>query len=118
MSCTWSNTGQKSGSRWPSMGVSIACKTRGCTLLGPGPSKMRFGRCKSFTEAFMDAWTPSNDGRDGVWRRLERPRANMARAALTLVRHEATVPGIDQLDEQPGRREAKQDQPLRIHTPG
>ena len=39
MSRTWSNTGQKSGSRWPSSGDSIACKTRGCTLLGPARAR-------------------------------------------------------------------------------
>src|SRR5262249_1872891 len=76
MSCTWSNTGHKSGSRWPTMGVSIACKTRGCTLLGPGPSKIRFGKGTLFTEAFMDACPPSKDGRDGGGRRLERTRAH------------------------------------------
>src|SRR5262245_37201303 len=76
MSRTWSNTGHKSGSRWPTMGVSIACKTRGCTLLGPGPSKIRFGTCTACPEVCMDACPPLKDGRDGVERRLERTRGH------------------------------------------
>src|SRR3990170_4528150 len=32
---------RKSGSRWPTSGVAMARRTRGCTRLGPGPSKRR-----------------------------------------------------------------------------
>ena len=33
----------KSGSRYPIIGVIMACITRGCAVLGPGPSSMRGG---------------------------------------------------------------------------
>ena len=33
----------KSGSRYPIIGVIMACRTRGCAVLGPGPSSMRGG---------------------------------------------------------------------------
>ena len=52
-------------------------------LLGPGPSKIRFGICTSCTEVFMDACPPSKDGRDGGGRRLERTRAHGQRLRST-----------------------------------
>ena len=33
----------KSGSRYPIIGAIIACRTRGCAVLGPGPRRMRSG---------------------------------------------------------------------------
>ena len=34
---------KKTGSRWPTTGLVIACSTRGWTELGPGPIRMRWG---------------------------------------------------------------------------
>ena len=31
------------GSRWPTSGIDIACKTEGATMLGPGPINNRGG---------------------------------------------------------------------------
>src|SRR5580698_9135006 len=36
----------KTGSRWPTSGRDIACKTEGATSLGPGPIKWRTGGSK------------------------------------------------------------------------
>src|SRR5215468_2433502 len=105
MSCTCSNTGHNAGSRWPTMGVSIACKTRGCTLLGPGPSKIRFGTCTACPEVCMAVCPPLQDGSDGGGRRLEGPRAH-GQDTFPRVRPAATVPGSDQREAPPGRLEA------------
>src|SRR5947209_7065380 len=37
---------RKAGSKWPSRGVERARRTRGCTMLGPGPSSSRRGGIK------------------------------------------------------------------------
>src|SRR5262245_53128310 len=108
MSCTWSNTGHNSGSRWPTMGVSIACKTRGCTLLGPGPSKIRFGTCTSFTKAFMAVCPPSKDGKDVKGVAWSAP-GHSASTSSPRVRRAATVPGRYQFDAQQRRLEAQED---------
>ena len=37
---------RKAGSKWPSRGVEMARRTRGCTMLGPGPRSSRRGGVK------------------------------------------------------------------------
>ena len=41
ISSTSSMIWRKAGSRWPITGVAMARSTRGCTMLGPGPSRIR-----------------------------------------------------------------------------
>src|SRR5688572_16593856 len=41
------------GSNWPSSGAAIACSTRGCALIGPGPIRRRSGGFRSSNSSAM-----------------------------------------------------------------
>src|SRR5262245_12035081 len=41
------------GSNWPSSGAAMACSTRGCALIGPGPISSRSGGFRSSNNSAM-----------------------------------------------------------------